>query len=91
LAVSLAAFPVPVALRRRLRDWLAPTPIPEAAGHVIGRTLSLLPLVPGIGGAAMISLGTGEFAGHVFGHGLAPWVALAVGGVFALFLDRKIP
>jgi hypothetical protein len=89
--VSLAAFPVPAPLRRRLRDWLAPTPLPEAAGHAVGRVLSLLPLLPGIGGAAMVSVGSGEFAGHVFGHGLAPWVAVAVGGVFALVLDRKIP
>jgi hypothetical protein len=89
--VSLAAFPVPTLLRRRLRDWLAPTPLPEAAGWVLGRALSLLPLLPGIAGAAMISVGSGEFAGHVFGRGLAPWVALGVGGVFALLLDRKIP
>jgi hypothetical protein len=89
--VSLAAFPVPAPLRRRLRDRLAPTPLPEAAGHAVGRVLSLLPLLPGIGGAAMVSVGSGELAGHVFGHGLAPWVALGVGGVFALLLDRKIP
>lgn len=89
--MPLAAFPVPTLLRRRLRDWLAPTPLPEAAGHVVGFALALLPLLPGVGGAAMISVGSGEFAGHVFGHGLAPWVAVAVGGVFALLLDRKIP
>lgn len=64
--------------------------VADAAGHATGRFLASLPLVPGIAGAAMISLGAGELAGHLFGRGLTPWVALMVGGVFALLLDRRI-
>lgn len=86
----MAAFPVPLRIRRRLRTSGAAIAITEGAGTVLGRILSLVPLVPGVGGAAMVSVGAGEFAGHVFGHGLAPWVALAVGGMFALLLDRRI-
>ena len=95
LEVKLAvmtAIPVsaPPRLRRRLRDWLALTPLPEAAGWVTGRTLASLPLLPGLAGSLMVSLGSGEFAGHVFGHGLTPWVAVVVGGAFALRLDWRI-
>jgi hypothetical protein len=79
------------ALRRRLRASAAVGGATDAAGKSVGRVLSLLPLLPGLGGAAMISLGAGEFAGHVFGHGLVPWVALLAAGVFALLLDRRIP
>lgn len=78
-------------MRRRLRVRDAAGPLADAAGWTVGRALSLLPLLPGTAGAAMISVGSGEFAGHVFGHGLAPWVAVTVGGVFALLLDRRIP
>lgn len=69
-------------------------PLADVAGWSVGTVLSLaglLPLVPGVGGAVMVSLGAGEVAGRVFGHGLALWVGLAVGGVFALVLDRRIP
>lgn len=86
----MAVLSVP-ALRRRLRPRDAAGQLADAAGWTVGRALSLLPLLPGVGGAAMISAGSGEFAGHVFGHGLAPWVAVTVGGVFALLLDRRIP
>ena len=86
----MATLSVP-ALRRRLRAREVAGPLADAAGWTAGRLLSLLPLVPGIGGAAVISVCTGELAGHVFGHGLAPWVAGLVGGVFALLLDRRIP
>lgn len=87
----MAILSVP-ALRRRLRPaGAAAGPLADAAGWTAGRVLALLPLVPGVGGAAMISVCAGEFAGHVFGHGLTPWVAGLVGGVFALLLDRRIP
>jgi hypothetical protein len=61
-----------------------------AAGWVAGRVLRVAPTVPGVAGAGLVSLGAGEVTGHVFGHGLAPWVAAAVGGVFLLLLDRRI-
>lgn len=62
----------------------------DAAGRATGRFLASLPLVPGLAGAAVFSLGIGEIAGHLLGRGLTPWVALTVGGAFALWLDRKI-
>jgi hypothetical protein len=62
----------------------------DAAGAAVGRTLSVLHLVPGVAGGAVVSVGLGEIAGHVFGHGLTPWVALTLGGLFALALDRRI-
>ena len=61
-----------------------------AAGHVSGRVLSVRRVVPGLAGAAMVSVGAGELTGHIFGRGLAPWAAIAVGGVFALLLDRQL-
>ena len=62
----------------------------DVAGWLTGRVLLSLPAVPGLAGAGMVSLGLGELAGHVFGHGLTPWVSVAVGGVFALMLDRRL-
>jgi hypothetical protein len=46
--------------------------------------------LPGVAGAAAIAVGAGELTGHVFGHGLALWAGLAVGGVFALWLGREL-
>jgi len=78
----------------RLRRHLSASPVTGAAvtvaGFVTGLLLLAAPKVPGVAGAAAVSLSAGEFAGHVFGHGLTPWVGLAVGGVFALLLDRRI-
>jgi hypothetical protein len=62
----------------------------DAAGAAIGHVLSVRHLVPGIAGAAAVSLGLGEVAGHVFGHGLTPWVAVTLAGLFALALDRRL-
>jgi hypothetical protein len=86
----VVAVPVPARFRRHLRPEGAAGVLAAAAGWVTGRVLLALPSVPGVAGAAMVSLGAGEFAGHVFGHGLAPWVGIVVGGVFALVLDRRI-
>ncbi len=86
----MVTFSVP-SLREHLRPRAAAGPLASAAGWTAGRVLALLPLVPGVAGAAMISAGAGEVAGHVFGHGLTPWVAVTLGGVFALLLDRRIP
>jgi hypothetical protein len=61
-----------------------------AAGKMTGRVLSVLPTVPGLTGAAMASVCAGEVTGHVFGHGLAPWVAGLAGSVFLLILDRRL-
>jgi len=64
--------------------------VAEAAGKLAGRVLRAAPAVPGLAGAGLVALGAGEVAGHVFGHGLAPWVASVTGGVFLLLLDRRI-
>jgi hypothetical protein len=39
---------------------------------------------------AAVSVGIGELAGHVFGRGLAPWVALTIGGGFGLLLASEL-
>ena len=80
-----------VAVPVRLRGDGPLGAVAAAAGWLTGRVLLSLPAVPGLAGAAMVSVGLGELAGHVFGHGLTPWVAVITGGVFALLLDRKIP
>lgn len=40
--------------------------------------------------AAAVSIGLGQLAGHVFGRGLAPWVALAVAGGFGLWMATEL-
>lgn len=76
----------------RRRDWRDAlfAGVAEVAGKVAGRVLSVLPTVPGLGGAAMVSVCAGGLAGHVFGHGLSPWVGGLTGGVFLLLLDRRL-
>jgi hypothetical protein len=81
---SLAAHGRPGRLSRAL-DVLA-----DVAGRVTGRVLAVAPSVPGLAGAVMVSAAAGEVASHVFGHGLAPWVGIGVGGVFGLLWDRRI-
>lgn len=64
--------------------------IADASGWLSGRVLALTPSLPGLAGAAGVSVCAGFAASHVFGHGLAPWVGGLVGSVFALLLDRRI-
>lgn len=78
-------------LRRHLSAAGAAGALASAAGWLSGRVLSVRHLVPGVGGAVMVSAGAGEVTGHVFGHGLAPWAGILVAGVFALALDRRLP
>ena len=40
--------------------------------------------------AAAAAIGLGQLAGHIWGRGLAPWVALFVAGVFGLQLAREL-
>jgi len=40
--------------------------------------------------AAAVSVGLGELAGHVFGRGLAPWVAMALAGGFGLWIASEL-
>jgi hypothetical protein len=74
------------------RDWRDALwgGLATAAGRVTGRALRLRRTVPGVAGAAAVSVCAGGLAGHVFGHGLSPWVGGLVGGVFLLLLDRRL-
>lgn len=47
-------------------------------------------MLPGLLGAAAVSAGLGELAGHIFGRGLAPWVSLAVAGGFVMWIAAAI-
>lgn len=47
-------------------------------------------VLPGVAGAAAVSVGLGELAGHLWGHGIAPWVALPLGGMFALWFGAEV-
>lgn len=78
-------------LRRHLSAAGLAGTLASAAGWLSGRVLSVRHLAPGVGGGALVSVGSGEVVGHVFGHGLALWVALTVAGVFALAIDRRLP
>ena len=49
-----------------------------------------LSVVPGLAGAAGTAVGLGQVAGHVWGRGLTWWVALTVGGVFALWISADL-
>lgn len=84
------ALSVPAFRRHLSADGLLGA-LTSAAGAAAGRVLAVRHLVPGVAGGVMMSFGLGELAGHVFGHGLTPWVAVTVAGVFALALDRQIP
>lgn len=46
--------------------------------------------LPGIAGAVAVAVGLGEVAGHVFGHHLAPWVALLTGGVLLMWVGHEL-
>lgn len=59
-------------------------------GRLIGVARLAVPFVPGTAGAAGLSLAVGEIAGHVFGHGLSPWVALLAGALFCLRIDGRV-
>ncbi len=85
-AVPLARVPRFGAARARVLAAVA-----TVAGSVTGRALRVAPTVPGLAGAAAVSVCTGEVASHVFGHGLAPWIGGLLGGLFLLVIDKRIP
>lgn len=82
-----------VAAHGRRRDWRNAVlgGLAVAAGKLAGHALRVRRTVPGVAGAAAVSVCAGGLAGHVFGHGLAPWTGGLVGGVFLLLLDRRLP
>lgn len=90
---AIAAGAAGTARRRVLADAANAVlgAVATAAGWVSGRVLRVAPSLPGVAGAAGVSAGAGFLASHIWGHGLAPWVGLTVGGVFALALDRRLP
>jgi hypothetical protein len=46
--------------------------------------------LPGMTGAACVSVAAGAIAGHIWHRGLWPWVSLAVAGAFALWIGREM-
>lgn len=85
----MATLFAPVLRRHLSADGIAGA-FAAAAGWVSGRCLSVRHLLPGIAGGMAVSLGAGEVCGHVFGHGLVPWVTVLTAGVFALALDKRL-
>ncbi len=65
------------------------TPAVRAA-MIAGTAVRVLRVLFGPAAAAAVSIGAGEVVSHVAGHGLAPWIALAVGGVFALWISAEL-
>jgi hypothetical protein len=47
-------------------------------------------MLPGLAGAALVSLGGGMVVGHVFGHALALWAILALSGGFLLWIGASV-
>lgn len=87
--MTLAAFPVPSLRRHLSADGIAGA-VASAAGWVSGRVLASGRSLPSLAGAVLVSVCTGGFAGHVFGHGLSPWVGGLVGGVFLLWIGTEL-
>lgn len=87
--VLLAAV-LPVRLRRHLSGDGIAGAVASAAGWASGRVLASGRSLPSLAGAVLVSVCAGGFAGHVFGHGLTPWVAGVVGGVFLLWIGTEI-
>lgn len=78
------------ALRRHFSaDGIAGA-VASAAGWVSGRLLASGRSLPSLTGAALVSACTGGIAGHVFGHGLTPWVGGLVGGLFLLWIGTEL-
>lgn len=62
-----------------------------AAAAAAGSALRVAkPAAHGYLGAAAISVGAGEFASHVFHHGLAPWLTLLVAGLFSMWFGAEL-
>lgn len=60
------------------------------AGLAVRAVLPLGRLLPGLAGAALVAVGLGQVAGHIWHRGLAAWVSLALGGAFLLLIGREI-
>lgn len=70
-------------MRRRLALRAA-----RLAGTLIRWRVHLM--LPGLAGAALVSLGGGELAGQAFGRGVALWASLALAGVFVLVFAAEV-
>jgi hypothetical protein len=68
----------------------APVTLAVRVAVIAGTAVRADRMLFGPAAAAAVSVGVGELAGHVFGRGLAPWVALAAGGAFGLQLAREL-
>lgn len=69
-------------------------PLKLRAAHWAGTAVRVLrPLgrvLPGLLGAALVAVGAGQVAGHIWHRGLAWWVAAVTGGAFLLLIGREI-
>jgi len=50
----------------------------------------LMRMVPGLAGAALVSTGLGQAAGHVFHRGLSIWVTCIVAGAFLIRVGAEV-
>lgn len=74
--------------RKAVRDWAHARA--EPAGKAVGRILRWSQTLPGIGGAACVSVGAAMTA-HGMWHALPEWgVGLLAAGVFGLMADRNM-
>ena len=64
------------------------------AAHLAGTAVrvlrGLMRVLPGVAGAALVSVGLGQLAGHVFHRGLSAWVTCAVAGAFLLKIGAEV-
>lgn len=95
-AVTHARRLAPALLARLRATWKTGAgAAATGAGTVVNvlngrRPRAIYRMIPGIAGAALAATGIGELAGHVFGRGLAPWVACTVAAWFLLQIGREL-
>ena len=75
------------AARRRRRRLPSLLRVADVLSVPVGSSIRALPAAVMVAG---VSLGLGEITGHVFGHGLTPWVTLLAVGVFGGLIDRQL-
>lgn len=60
------------------------------AAVIAGTLVRIGRMLFGPAAAAAVSIALGEVVSHVAGHGLAPWVALALAGTFGLWMSAEL-
>ena len=79
---------LPASWRKVLHGWADAAARP--AGVVVGRALRWSAAVPGVAGAAAVSIGAAMIVHGVFHQVPGVGVAAAVGGLFCLLMDRNL-